>query len=99
MVLDSYYFELMSRVRVGMYIAESTGIGSDWASSSYGNFRILLETAPGRAWWRSAAWEPEIQAMGDRVWEITSGSSCRARYDKLRSAISSDTVAPPTRAD
>ena len=95
MVLDSYYFELISRVRVQMYIAEATEINTDWEASSFGNFQILLESAPGRAWWRSINWEPPIQALGDRVLEMKSAASCAERYRQLKVAIGEELGASP----
>ena len=87
MLLDIYYFELLTRVRSQMLISQQTDLSRDWQARSHGNFKIILQSAPGRAWWKITLWEPEIQEMGDRVLAMASASSCLDHFQEFRDKI------------
>ena len=84
MILDRYYFEVLSRVRAEYYIARETGLLQQWQDHSFGDFYQVLSTKPGRAWWHTMGWEPIIAELGERYLKLIKEGSCVDRFRKIR---------------
>ena len=91
-VLRSRFGEVLDRMRRSRSIAEQSGLMSDdeWRTWATGNFGVIFNTHPGRAWWDDQSWlPPDIRQSGNRILAEVSSSEplCKETYRSWVSKI------------
>jgi hypothetical protein len=99
-VLDSYFFNIVNRIRREMRISQVSGFYADeqWLRHTRNSVSIFIfRTYAGRDWWqRGRSWlDPDLIAAGDKILSSLGDPDCGKRVSDYHEYLRSEMPAKP----